>query len=45
MKNRGRFQAQGDGFEDSVSWSQETPLTAKDGLDKLNELIIFFFWR
>ncbi len=38
MKNRGRFQTQGDGFEDSVSWSQETPLTAKDGLDKLNEL-------
>lgn len=38
-KHRGRIQAQGGGFEDSVSWSQDEPLTKKEGLSLLARLL------
>ena len=37
-KHRGWIQAQGGGFEDSVSWSQDKPLSRKDGLSLLERL-------
>jgi hypothetical protein len=37
-KHRGRIQAQGGGFEQSKSWSQDEPLSKEDGLRLLNEL-------
>ena len=37
-KHRGRFQAQGDGLEESESWNQDEPLTKKGGLSLLNKL-------
>ena len=37
-KHRGRIQAQGGGFEDSVSWSQDKPLSKRDGLSLLEKL-------
>jgi hypothetical protein len=37
-KHRGRIQAQGDGTEKSVSWSQDTPLSKKQGLALLEDL-------
>ncbi|MFK0314454.1 RHS repeat-associated core domain-containing protein, partial [Pseudomonas sp. NPDC090233] len=36
--HRGRIQAQGKKLEESVSWNQETPLSATDAKIKLNEL-------
>ncbi|MBV4539430.1 RHS repeat-associated core domain-containing protein, partial [Pseudomonas urmiensis] len=36
--NRGRIQAQGRKLEESVSWNQETPLSAADAKSKINEL-------
>lgn len=36
--NRGRIQIQGNKFEDSISWSNNEPPTAKDGLEMLQEL-------
>ena len=38
-KHRGRIQAQGEGLEKSVSWSQDEPLTKKEGLSLLDRLI------
>jgi hypothetical protein len=38
-KNRGRIQAQGGGFEESISWSSENPHTVVDGLSFLDELV------
>ncbi|MCB1194199.1 MAG: hypothetical protein KDK90_27435 [Leptospiraceae bacterium] len=38
FQHRGRIQAQGDGLEESVSWSQDLPITAKDSLKLLEEL-------
>jgi hypothetical protein len=38
-KNRGRIQAQGGGFEESISWSSENPPTVVDGLSFLDELV------
>jgi hypothetical protein len=38
-KHRGRIQAQGGGFEDSESWSQEKPPTVSEGLGFLKRLI------
>lgn len=37
--HRGRIQAQGGGFEDSESWSQEDPPTSDEGLTFLQRLI------
>jgi len=37
--HRGRIQAQGEGFDDSESWSQEEPPTTKEGLSFLQKLI------
>lgn len=36
--HRGRFQAQGGGLEESESWAQDKPLTAKQGLRLLGRL-------
>lgn len=36
--HRGRFQAQGDGTEESVNWARETPITKNDGCQSLNGL-------
>ena len=36
--NRGRIQAQGGGLEESVSWSQDEPLTKDEGLNLLAKL-------
>lgn len=38
-KHRGRIQAQGEGVEKSVSWSQDEPLTKEEGLSLLERLI------
>ena len=38
-KNRGRIQAQGGGFEESISWSSENPPTVFDGFSFLDDLI------
>jgi hypothetical protein len=38
-KHRGRIQAQGGGLEKSVSWSQDKPLSAKQGLSLLSRLV------
>lgn len=37
-KHRGRIQAQGGGLEESESWAQDDPLTAKKGLQLLGLL-------
>lgn len=37
-KHRGRIQAQGGDTEKSISWSQDTPLSKKDGLTLLEDL-------
>ncbi len=37
-KHRGRIQAQGGDTEKSVSWSQDTPLNKKRGLELLDDL-------
>lgn len=37
-KHRGRFQAQGDGLEESESWSQDEPLTKSAALRLLSRL-------
>ena len=37
-EHRGRFQAQGEGIEESESWSQDEPLTKSDGLNLLDRL-------
>ncbi|MCB9291750.1 MAG: hypothetical protein H6559_01255 [Lewinellaceae bacterium] len=37
-EHRGRIQAQSDHLEESVSWSQDTPPSLKQGLDMANEL-------
>jgi hypothetical protein len=37
-KHRGRFQAQGNGVEKSVSWSQDEPLTKEQGKSLLQQL-------
>ena len=37
-KHRGRIQAQGEGLEKSVSWSQDEPLSKKEGLNLLERL-------
>ena len=37
-KHRGRIQAQGDGLEESESWSQDKPITKAEGLTLLNQL-------
>ncbi|MBK7874125.1 MAG: hypothetical protein IPJ74_27490 [Saprospiraceae bacterium] len=37
-KHRGRIQAQGNGTEKSVSWSQDEPLTKAKGLSLLDDL-------
>lgn len=37
-EHRGRIQAQGDGLEKSVSWSQDKPLTKSEGLKLLEKL-------
>jgi len=39
MKHRGRFQAQGENLEASEAWSQNEPLTKKEGLNLLQKLI------
>lgn len=36
--HRGRFQAQGDGTEESVNWARETPITKDDGYQSINRL-------
>ena len=36
--HRGRFQAQGDGTEESVNWARETPITKKDGYQSMARL-------
>lgn len=36
--HRGRFQAQGDGTEESVNWTREAPITMNDGSQSLNWL-------
>lgn len=36
--HRGRFQAQGDGLEESETWSQDEPLTKDDALNLLAKL-------
>ena len=36
--NRGRIQVQGGEFEDSESWASDEPLTAEEGLNKLEVL-------
>ncbi|MCB0550778.1 MAG: hypothetical protein KDD19_24625 [Phaeodactylibacter sp.] len=36
--HRGRFQAQGDGLEESESWSQDEPLTKSNALELLGKL-------
>ncbi len=36
--HRGRIQAQGAKLEESVSWNQDTPLTAADAQSKVQEL-------
>lgn len=38
FKHRGRFQAQGDGLEESESWSQDEPLSKNDALKLLDKL-------
>jgi hypothetical protein len=38
MEHRGRFQAQGGGFEESVPWDQDDPPTARDGHRLLTRL-------
>lgn len=37
-KHRGRIQAQGKNLEESEAWSQNEPLTEKEGLEKLEKL-------
>ncbi|BFI44266.1 hypothetical protein YKD1_06850 [Yersinia pseudotuberculosis] len=37
-KHRGRIQAQGSSLEESFSWAQDTPITAKDALKGLDGL-------
>ena len=37
-KHRGRIQAQGEGLEKSVSWTQDEPLSKGDGLSLLERL-------
>jgi len=37
-QHRGRIQAQGNDTEKSVSWSQDTPLSKKQGLELLKDL-------
>ncbi|MCR9102168.1 MAG: hypothetical protein NXI25_19590 [bacterium] len=37
-KHRGRVQAQGDGLEESESWSQDKPITKAEGLTLLDRL-------
>lgn len=37
-QHRGRVQAQGGGIEESVSWSQDTPLTRVEALNMLQAL-------
>lgn len=36
--HRGRIQAQGEDLEESVTWSQDEPLSKKDGLELLESL-------
>mgnify|MGYP005844676681 CR=1 FL=1 len=36
--NRGRFQAQGDGLEESENWAQDEPLSVEDALALLDTL-------
>ena len=36
--HRGRFQAQGDGVEESEAWSQDEPITKSDALNLLSNL-------
>jgi uncharacterized protein RhaS with RHS repeats len=38
QRHRGRIQAQGNGYEDSEAWNQQTPLTLAEGLVKLDAL-------
>ena len=38
MEHRGRLQAQGEHLEESESWAQNTPLTANEGINLLQQL-------
>ena len=38
MKHRGRLQAQGDKLEASEAWSQNEPVTKKNGIEMLDKL-------
>ncbi len=38
LPHRGRFQAQGDGLEESESWAQNAPLSVDEALELIDQL-------